>query len=616
MAETIPVGAQTFRGGQNAASDPSQINDAEYFAGVNTSCADDVLGPRWGWHQRKLTFPAGGITDRYTKAVLSFEELYYGGRFQAAFPYTVGTTLYIVTVISGVIYLINISTYSVQILSLDDDDYINENTPRVARSPAGQYWVIFDYPNFPVILDGLTARRADPAKNEVPISVLGVYNQNRLAIGNAGNEFTLGDPAGSLATPDAPVTFNEILTPSSSYYLQAFQLSSGLADGPITAMGVLEFVDTSTGIGPLIVATRNSIFTYNTQTPRAQWQNGQFGTSFIATSGVSGHRALQNVNSDFFYVDPEWEVRTASMSRQEQQRWSKTPISREVHNWIEKSNKAYASYAVIGYFKNKVLVTVNPYVTNSFGKSRKALPDVAFGGFVVLELDNQARMLKAPDPVWAGLWTGIRPMEFVSFKNRAFVFSKDPASRNELYEVSTDKRYDLADGNLRQIKSIVYTKEFYGENPWQNKSYKSMDINIEKIQGDFSLAVHYKPNTAENFALLKTFRHFAPWCSNKVLQHCRELLPHQIGKLTVGDPEEQTCNQVTQTTGQIFQGIQFKFEISGVNWRLKNYLARLTEEPQSDLTNACESYTPAEVCGPCNTDWNNGAFQTCQPQKT
>jgi len=80
-------------------------------------------------------------------------------------------------------------------------------------------------------------------------------------------------------------------------------------------MTFLQFVDTSTGIGPLILATKNQIFSANSQNPRANWETGNFITTLTASSGIAGARSYVHVNSDLFFFGSDGQLRTLSMSR-------------------------------------------------------------------------------------------------------------------------------------------------------------------------------------------------------------------------------------------------------------------------------------------------------------
>ncbi len=621
-------GQTTFSGGQDASKIPSRIQQDSYAAAVNITVAQGVPSTPWGYTKRIIKLPEGGVTNPISKVTVPYAELFEAGRYQAFIPYQIGTENFIVIVISGIIFLVETINFTAQIMTFTGDG-LNENTPRLPWSTAGKFTVIFDYPNFPVILDGNTVRRADPAKFEVPIATLGTYNQNRLFIANAGDEFTAGDPAGNLATPEAPITFEEIEVPSSPFVGQIFELPTGIADGPITAMGFLEFVDTSTGIGPLFVATANSIFTFNTQTPRANWENGQFGTAFISTSGITGPRAFINVNSDLFFLSSDYQVRTASMSRNEQHKWSKVPISREVENWLFTNDQTLAPFAVLGYFQNKVMITTNPFRTEGEGQNRQTLLDVAHGGLVVLELDNQATLGKDTPPCWACLTTRIRPMDIATTNlgQRCFVMSKDEEFRNELYEITPDQTYDKSANDVRQIVSTIYTREFDFQTsmviqgsqsssggPFENKALHSIDLGFRQVKGDFSVEVQYKPSHGTKFVSWGKFTNKAPFETCDIPQNCfvNGFAPHEYRDLTIGFPlDNQTCDEVGKFKYNIGKKFQLKFIITGIYWQLQEFRLKANSMDQSQQVTACQVYSDAPVCAECNSDWATAPFKTC-----
>lgn len=619
MAEGFLLDGQNdFLGGQDASKVSSKVPQDSVASAVNATFSKGVPGPRWGQKKRKLTFPEGGVAAS-SGIIIPYEEIFHTGRFHSAFNYQIGSENFAVVVISGITFLVSIELFTVQVLSVAGGE-LNENVPRHNWSEAGDFNVIYDFPNFPVILEGNTIRRADPAKFEVPISVLGAYNQNRLAIANAGNDFTLGDPTGSLATPDAPITFTEVELIASPYFGQIFELPTGVADGAITAIGFIQAVDTSTGIGPMFVATANQVFTYQTQLPRNLWENGQFGSLFIATSGIPGPRAFVNVNSDLFFLSSDYQVRSASMSRDEQKRWSKVPVSREVENWLYTRDKSLAPYNVMGYFFNKIFVATNPYRVEAKNLERQPVLDIAHAGFVVMELDNQATLGKESLPVWAGLWTGLRPMEIftTNLGQRCFVMSKDDGGRNELWEILPDKTYDEdIDGTVRQVTTILDTRQFSFESSFDNKALHSIDLSFEVLKGDFKASVFFKPAQGTEFAKWGELSNIAPWRTCNVPDGCfaNGFASHEIRDQTFGYPVQNTiCDPVGKTTYNICKKVQLRFVIEAIYWQLEEYRLKAMSIPTSQQISTCSKASDEPVCQPCDVNpWLIKPFKFCPP---
>lgn len=615
MVDTLDDGMVSFSGGQDASKDPEKTPANAYYSGINVTTESGNLRPRWGVSQKKLTFPEGGLQVYPSMRTMSWESIFHGGKYQAQIPYSVGSEFYQIIIISGVMFLVNQETWEVTILELPEGDGLDPVALRYNWSPAAKYLVIFDFPSYPVIVEGLTVRRADPTNDEVPVSVLGTYNQNRLAIGNAGNQFTLGDPAGSLATPDAPITFTEIQTPASPYFGQIFDLSTNYNNDPITAMTFLQVTDTSTGIGPLLVSTPKAIYSYMTQQPRSAWENGQFGTNFVFNEGIAGPQAFDHVGSDVFFTGSDAQVRSLSMSRNEQGKWSKVPMSREVRNWIGTPEQDLIPYSVVGYFQNKIFVTVNPFRILVTGLNNEPVVDVAFGGFAVLETDNLSNLTSQSQPSWAGLWTGFRPMSFCENDTRAFFISKDETATNQLYEFLPQQTYDTVQNNeIRLIRSRIYTRAFNFNSPFTTKSLHSLDFGISGVRGKFKLDVEYRPLHAENYVPFQSFKHEAPWRACTTPRGCEVngFAPHAFLSVNMGAPNDNTvCDPATKTLYYMFRKVQFKITIEGIDWRINEFLARSTPVAQSNFDNTCQNYGITPVCQQCNDDWAIPEISRC-----
>jgi len=615
-------GQSDFSGGQDASQIPANVGPNAYFAGVNVSCQNGCLNPRWGKQEFLLDFQIPTTFRLPTGLRREYQSIFESCKYQALIPYNIADEYYLIVVISGVIFLVNQYTQVVSVIEIDDGSKLDELHPRINWTPAGNYLVIFDFPAYPVIIEGLTARRADPTKFEIPASVLGCYNQNRVFISNIGNEFTASDPA-AYGFPFGPISFTQVTQPGSAFFGEVFQLPTGHNNDPITAMGFLQTVDTSTGIGSLLVGTQKAIYSFLTQNPRTQWEAGQFGTLFVHDAGIAGQRAFCNVNSDLFFVSPDGQLRSVSMSRDEQGKWSKVPLSREVKNYIKLFDTELSKYAFVGYFRNKIFTSANPYQVMAQTTDYKPVSDYVFGGCVVLELDNISTLLKDSPPVWAGLWTGIRPMDFVVNDDRCFMIAKD-GGVNKIYEVRPDLTYDLIgpEQKIRKIKSKVYCKEYgfgtYSENGspvstnFFNKTLNSIELNLFNIQGEFEINIKYRPSHSMNYLQWTNFKHVAPWRSCKIPEGCawNGLVGHEFRELNLGAPTEPGCDPITRETYDTVRKVQVLFEIEGINWELHGFLMRATLLTQNVTEPVCKPYPIVEICNDCINDW--GIPDICQ----
>lgn len=619
MAANRPLlvdGSVDFSGGQDSSKIPDRIAKNAYYAGVNVTTKNGALNPRLPFFRLDLGIQEGSVTlpNLYER---SFEDIFRSGKFQGAAPYVVGPDFYIVMLVSGVIFFVNQVTNEVSVVEIEDGESLNEHADRLSISLAGRFLVIHDYPAYPVIIEGATARRANPLDLEVPISTIGTYNQNRLFVANAGNEFTAGDPAGSRVAPEAPITFLELFTIGSPFFGQIFQLPTSDPNYPITAMTFLQTADTATGIGPLLVSTEKAIYSFQTQNPRVLWEAGQFGSNFTYDVGIAGPKAFAHVRSDLFFLSSEGEVHSLSMSRDAQNTWSKIPISREVQNWLKYYDKNLIRFGVMTYFNNYLFVAANPYRVRVKDTQGNPITDYAHGGFVMLNMANISKLGSASAPVWDGLWTGVQPMDILVSNKRCFVISKDGGGVNEIWEVKTEPDFDRSGKFTRPITGKVYTREYDSGDPFQNKEPHSIDVALADLQGNVSLDIKYKPSHSSVFLPWRLFKHTAPYkiCGIPNGKEVNGLVPHQLRVLNLGGPSSQDdCDPISSTFYRLYQKLQFLFVFRGKNWRMDAFKLKSVFVDQSDNEVLCSEFPPVPLIEECNDDWKVEEFTSCQTE--
>lgn len=601
--QTTSDGTFDFSGGSNAAFDAGKIPENCFELGINISSRKAVISPRWGWEQLTLNFTVAGQYTRKNKSTISYQNLFKEGRFQALFPYSIGTNYYIGVVVSGLVYLIEQKTLEVTVLNASDPLYIQHQ--RVNWSNAGKFFALFDFPNYPLILDGLSVRRANPGNSEIPVSELGAYNQNRLFISNAGIDFTAGDPTGSLSAPDAPITFKEIQQASSPFVGESYQLPTSNLSDRITAMGFLQVIDTSTGIGPLLVATDRSIYSFASQNPRANWLTSNFGTVVLANSGIAGQRAQVNVNSDLIFRSADAQIRALSMSRNESRRWSNAPISNEIETINIFRDKDLIKYGTLSYHKDKVFVAINPYRVKAKDLDGKDIVDIAHGGFAVLELSNSASLTAQANPTWAGLWTGVRPMDMIENNGEAFVISKDEAGINVLYKVRPDKTYDIRDGKQVNFRSRIYTREYDWKSVLVKKELVSLKLQLNDIEDSLKVSTYYRPGHGSRYAKWKDYEFEAPVRQCKPGLDARGFLPQSVRDVLLGSVDNDHCEGTARELYNIVRSAQIRVDITGRNWKIKGIEVVATSHPDQDqLLVDCDKAVPVPVTADCNDDWD------------
>lgn len=616
-AQQVEDGTVLFDGGQDAYRTPDRIPDNAYAKAVNTTTRRGVLGPRPAFEQVPLIFDSQTIRNSlgYVRTIKSVFET---GKFQCRLPYIIGTDAFIVVVVSGFIFRINVYTETVTLLS--ESIRVNEYRARINGTNAGKYLVLFDPPDFPVIIEGNDVFRANPNNTiagtrqpQVPVSTIGTFNNNRLWVANGGVEFTAGDPVGNLATPEAPITFTEVLEPAQAYTGQSFSLGTENDGQQITAMGFIQQNDKSTGIGPLFVATKNSLYYYRADLPRTEWELVDFGSMLLFNAGVAGPRAVANVNSDLIFLSGEGYLHALSTSRNDSQRWGNVPISREVENYLKFNEDSLKEVAFIGYYDNRVFVGANPYRVWALDSNERLTFDYVHGGMVVLLMDNLSSLRGESPPSWEGLWTGVAAMDFVNVDTQGFLLAKS-GGINGLYRLNEQYTVDRIQGIRRPIKSYIYTREYQFKNPFTDKTVNSVMLPLHELSGNVSVEVAYKAAHAHRYVPFGRFEHAAP------VQQCtfplaapRGSSRQTIKELIIGAPEspESGCDPVTSEGYQVAKGFQFRLAIEAASWQLRGISVDGTLEPDPHRDNTCDVLNTQVLEQECDVDWTIPDLTVC-----
>lgn len=617
MPQYADDGNLSFAGGQNDGLSPDRIAGDQYQRGINVTTRDGTLSPRPGFVHQELTVTTKGKVEGR-----SYSRIFNTGKFQAAASYDTDDGQFIIAVISGIIFRIDPRTLEVTVIPLGDDgDRMNQYKRRINWSYAGRFLDFFDYPNLVTILDKSEARRADPDREslvgvalpETPVSAIGTYVQNRLWVASAVHEFTASDPIGGINS-DAPNTFEEVLAPGGSYLGQVFSLGSQSANQFITAMGFLQVADTSTGIGPLFVATKNSVYLYQANLPRSEWEQTAFGRLVLYNAGIAGARSFTNQNSDLIFLSGDNQIRSLLMGTSQQQRWENAPLSREIDPWLKEfENKDLIQVGVAASHGNRIFFSVAPYRTTAISLDGQPIFDYAHGGLVVLELDNVSGLGKVASPAWSGLWTGISPMEMVVADEGLFIFSKDDGGINRLYLMDENITYDVFKGEKVDIVSRIYTREYDFGSSFQDKETGNISYSMSDIEGDLTFVSEYRPGHMDTWSLWRCFHHSAETEICDASEECGVsecslpiLSSHSFREMDFGDPVEKSCDRLTNEQSDVMRKVQLRLTIKGRNWSLRDIHLRFALQPHVNrpATQKCEDIQQKKICDDVEAnDW-------------
>jgi len=558
--------------GVNQSVRPDKIGNTQLAGAVNVTLVNG-LRPRLKFHEQGLRV----ITTKEFKAengkVQSYQSLLNSGKFQMSADYYTDQGVFNVVVIAGVIFKIDLDACTAEILN---DTFLNEYVNRYNWSHAGRFLVIYDDPQRPLIIDNDVVRRSVESDYEVPVSNIGTYNQFRLAVANRFNNFVVGDPSAK-GFPDGPVSFTEVLTPSASRVGQFFSVGDRPFDEPITYMGNLQRVDASTEIGPLVVSVANQIWAYRTDVPANQWEELQnFGTIIISNHGIAGARAAVNVGFDFLYTSTESDIRSLNTARQQQGSWANVSISEDIKEYIGVPERQLLNKAVAGYFKNRLLFTVQPYRIPIQDTCGNTTYDIAFKGLAVLETATQSGLAGIAPPKWAGIWTEgtLSFMEMTQIKGRFYLWCKSGIG-NKLVEL-VDHKFDFLNHAYRKVVSRIYSREL-GAEEGSDKNVVNVIAEVEDIdlQIGFEAKTYFKPGHASHFTHMQTVKYSTDDKSlNQVGTSFKELNLGGAGKLN------KACDAATKASYAVFKKGQLLLELTG-DWVLDSVIVNMQLLPAS-----------------------------------
>jgi hypothetical protein len=466
-----------------------------------------------------------------------------------------------------------------------------------------------------LIFDGSSLRRADQSQSELPSSYVGVYawGRNWLAQVN-GHRFVAGDLVGDPSGSPGLVYVDAILKMTENDLLNgggAFSIPANL--GMITAMGVLSQLDSSLGIGPVLVGTVNSIFSVQAPVDRTTWQNLTYPIQSVALqgSGPVGPRSMISVNSDSWFRSLDG-IRSLMAARRDfQSNLSNTLQSEELSPVFSADNESLLFYNSIIPFDNRIFTTISPYWT-AYG--------IAHKGLAVVNLDTLSGMSSKNPPVWEGIWTGLNVLQILSGNIdgtlHCYAFVLNASNGIDLWEFvpeANEETFDLNDtvsGGVETLTSVpiqswVETRSMNFGDPFQLKKLIMGELYLDQISDNVSVKIYFKPDQ---------YPAWMPWTTEPICANvsqcsldgttCSVFQPKQnqyTARLTIPRPPE-TCNTITGKPIDRGYEFQFRFEITG-SCRVRKFKAHAVIEQDSKEGECPPDSATCKTTSGCPPQW-------------
>lgn len=608
-------GVTSFLGGQNAGIQPSLIQPNQYAVGINVTARNGYVGTRPGWVKQTLNFSEG-----------SAENSFLTGNPQGLKTYQSGNTTYLMACLGGRQYAIDpVNGFNGQNITPSTGPNSSQE-PKAFMCQADDYFIIQDGSSKPIIIQGLTSRRA--TDTEVPVGTCMAYGWGRLWVSQK-DQFVAGDILGGTTSV---ISFTETI-----YFAEGGAFRVPATVGQINGMSFIPLQDTATGQGQLLIGADYGIASVNGGIPRAQWKETQIQQIAQLDVGWVGQDNNCLLNGDIFYRSNDG-IRSYRMARAQQGLNTNTPQSNEVSNFLNTDTQQFLKYGSGVYFDGRILMTTGPVWRGTYCYHK---------GLVVLDSQPQQSISGKAPPVWDGMWDGLNIVQITKgifnkvercfalvrkiddtiistiqalqqtddnliniTVNDSSVFEVDgiyqsgssyikvlaingdfsiavviingpntsasltvgatiiAGEYNEIWELTTDSPFDIRDDEKGLIGCKLWTRSFTHGSPLNQKRIVLGELQVQDVIGTVNWSIKYRPDQYPCMYPFKT----GTVCSE--FEVCEEQCPTNLNRhpsykpRLLFSPSENPCNPVSGNVSTLGYEFQWLIEWEG-HWKIR-----------------------------------------------
>ncbi len=445
---------------------------------------------------------------------------------------------------------------------------------------AERYVIILAKQQKPIIYDGSKTRQA--GIQEIPSGVLGLYAWGRIWIALPDfRTFVAGDivygPSGTPANGfvDAILQFTE-----NDFLNEGGFFAVPNNAGSITVMLALATIDTSLGIGPILIGTTNSVISVNAPVDRTTWKNLTYPiqTVSLLDYGPLGPRSTIPVNNDMWFRSVDG-IRSFIVARRNSTSPGNTPLSHEVSPVLANDTDDLLFHGSAILFDNRVFETVAPRRTSS---------GIVHDGLAYVNFDSLSTLGGKQPPVWESFGSGLTILQLVRGRiagvERAFAIALNETSNTiELWEMLREQQgfYDtfrsVSGGQTTivrtAIKTVLETKSYVYD---RLVKLIMAELYLDDIVDEISLTIKFKPDQYPAWVTWATIN----LCAN--VSQCTISTPGQFScqiwkprsrqyasRIRLPRPSEE-CNVLAGTP--LDRGYEFSFRFEGTgHFRIRKF---------------------------------------------
>lgn len=470
-----------------------------------------------------------------------------------------------------------------------------------------QWMAIQDGIHPPIFWDGTNApRRSDLAKDEMPIGSVMAFIHGRFVVASSDgkNSIYVGDIAygDNVTRPDDILNFTE-----QEYWAEGGSFDTPINLGNIMGLYAMPFLDTGTGQNELVVACTAGFSSLDLSRPRTDWIDIQVQKVALIGDGLVSSHAFAGLNGDMFFRSQKG-INTYRNARIEySQRWNQTPISREVNYWLKPDRGDYLEFIPMVTWQNMMLCGCSPQVSkpnnSAFGFHRYCR------GMVVFDADSMSTAGRNGEPVWHGMWSGIRPWAFavgyIGPQERAFAFSYDRDGRNRLYEFTLTNGNDVFGTTPKKIWS-QYTTKALGEvedqtNLFAPKTLSGGVVEFSEVLNASVISIQYRPDGSPCWVQVDRAE---PGCDCPTRAECPPTLTAfpQYGRKYFESVDLNKCLPGTSANAATFHHCQVRVQITG-SVTIDRLNIRFNLKPDGQLADCLGNNCEPITCCPAADDY-------------
>lgn len=520
-------------------------------AGVDSGRRPFFIGKNQVAFAGNCTFRDGLVKNRppYNKITLSHSDdsaaVFGNSRFQGLGVYDPDQgDDFLVIALDGRFFRISIGSVGAvqEITPLQSDGVTLDSNPsnrfKTWFVQGENYLTAQDGQSTPLIFNGATMRRA--GLNEIKTGTVGAYGMGRFWFGTPGGRGfrgydLVGGPSGSPSVRRRDAVLKDT---ENTFLNEGGDFSVPNNAGPISAMRFVSVLDTSTGQGPLLVLTTNSVFSVNAPVDRTIWKDVTFPiqTISLVERGALSQDATVTVNGDVFYRSLDG-LRSFIIAQRRFRQWGNTPMSAEMGRVFDFDSKPLLELGSAVLFDNRYLSTCSP-ASSDHG--------IYHRGLAVIDFDLISSMQQTFQPAWEGVWTGIKILQIVKAtiqsEERCFAAVLNDDGGIEIWEILKE---GIADNGTTRIPSYVESRALDFKSQDQLKDLKGGFLRAMELYDTVDFTLKWKPDQ------YPAFLDWVSWSECATVRDCtpaeciiKNLKPQFRPRMKFPEPPEG-CDPIT-----------------------------------------------------------------------